>query len=116
MTEPAHAAAREPRRGREARRSARAKASLASIPYITRKIPLTELLSEEGLEAIERNAETLFEEIGVDFRDFPRALDLFRGAASRASGCAFRAAWRGGSAPPPPRNTSSTRAIPSAMC
>ncbi len=68
---------REPRRGREARRSARAKASLASIPYITRKIPLTELVSEEGLDTIERNAETLLEEIGIEFRDFPRALALF---------------------------------------
>src|SRR5215469_13575777 len=73
-------AAREPRRGREARRSARAKASLASVPYITRKIPLTELISDEGLETIERNAETLLEEIGVEFREFPRAVDLFRGA------------------------------------
>ena len=37
MSDHSQAAAREPRRGREARRSARAKASLASIPYITRK-------------------------------------------------------------------------------
>ena len=46
MTDTAPAAAREPRRGREARRSARAQRSLASIPYITRKIPLTEMVSE----------------------------------------------------------------------
>ena len=39
MTDTAPAAAREPRRGREARRTARAQRSLASIPYITRKIP-----------------------------------------------------------------------------
>ena len=49
MSEIASAAAREPRRGREARRSARAQRSHASVPYITRKIPLTEMLSEEGL-------------------------------------------------------------------
>src|SRR5271170_7056258 len=78
MSETAPAAAREPRRGREARRSARAHRSHASIPYITRKIPHTELISEEGLATIERNAETLLEEIGIEFRDFPRALDLFR--------------------------------------
>src|SRR6201995_2213087 len=70
MTDTAPAAAREPRRGREARRSARAQRSLASIPYITRKIPLTELVSEEGLETIERNAETLLQEVGVEFREF----------------------------------------------
>ena len=86
MTDTAPAAAREPRRGREARRTARAKASLASIPYITRKIPLTELVSEEGLATIERNAETLLEEVGIEFRDFPRALELFRGAGCDIKG------------------------------
>ena len=86
MSETASAAAREPRRGREARRSARAHRSHASVPYITRKIPLTEMLSEEGLETIERNAETLLQEIGIEFRDFPRALDLFRSAGCDIKG------------------------------
>jgi trimethylamine--corrinoid protein Co-methyltransferase len=80
MSEPAATSAREPRRGREARRAARAKAAPAAAPYITRKIPLTEILSEEGLEVIERNADSLLEEVGVEFRDFPRALELFRSA------------------------------------
>ena len=75
MTDTAPTAAKEPRRGREARRTARAHRSHASVPYITRNIPLTEILSEEGLETIERNAETLLQEIGIEFRDFPRALD-----------------------------------------
>src|SRR5208282_6863582 len=86
MSETTSAAAREPRRGREARRTARAHRSHASVPYITRKIPLTEMLSEDGLETIERNAETLLEEIGVEFRDFPRALDLFRNAGCDIKG------------------------------
>ena len=86
MSETASAAAREPRRGREARRTARAHRSHASIPYITRKIPLTELISEEGLATIERNAETLLQEIGIEFRDFPRALDLFRNAGCDIKG------------------------------
>ena len=86
MTETAPAAAREPRRGREARRSARAHRSHASVPYITRKIPLTEMLSEEGLATIERNAETLLQEIGIEFREFPRALDLFRDAGCDIKG------------------------------
>jgi trimethylamine--corrinoid protein Co-methyltransferase len=86
MSEPAFAPAREPRRGREARRSARAQRSAASVPYITRKIPLTEILSEEGLEIIERNADALLEDIGIEFRDFPRALELFRGAGCDIKG------------------------------
>ena len=86
MTDTAPTAAKEPRRGREARRTARAHRSHASVPYITRKIPLTEILSEEGLETIERNAETLLQEIGIEFRDFPRALTLFRNAGCDIKG------------------------------
>ncbi len=73
-------AGKEGRRGREARRAARAQRGAMSIPYITRNIPLTEVLTAEGLEIIERNAETILEEVGIDFRDCPSALALFRGA------------------------------------
>ena len=86
MTEPGMPAAREPRRGREARRAARLQRSHASVPYITRKIPLTEILSAEGLEIIEGNADTLLEEIGIEFRGIPRALELFRGAGCDVKG------------------------------
>jgi trimethylamine---corrinoid protein Co-methyltransferase len=86
MSDIAPSASREPRRGREARRSARAQRSHASIPYITRKIPLTEILSEEGLATIEHNADTLLQEIGIEFRDFPRALALLRNAGCDIKG------------------------------
>ena len=59
----------EPRRGREARRAARAQRGFASIPYITRAIPTTEILGEEGLALIERNADSLLQEVGIEFRD-----------------------------------------------
>ena len=68
----------EPRRGREARKAARAKRGAVSIPYITRNIPLTDMISEEGLAIIEANAETLLQEIGIEFRDYPAALERFR--------------------------------------
>ncbi|MBV9288162.1 MAG: trimethylamine methyltransferase family protein [Hyphomicrobiales bacterium] len=86
MPEPVAAPAREPRRGREARRAARTQRAPSAVPYIARKIPLTEVLSEEGLAIIETNAETLLEEIGIEFRDLPRALDLFRGAGCDVKG------------------------------
>src|ERR1700761_1706627 len=76
----------EPRRGRDARRAARAQRSVAHVPYITRNIPLTELVSEEGLAIIERNADTLLEEVGIEFREFPRALDLFKDAGCDIKG------------------------------
>ena len=69
MSESNSTATREPRRGREARRAARAQRSSVALPYITRNIPLTEVLSEEGLEIIERNADTL---LAGDRRRVPR--------------------------------------------
>jgi trimethylamine--corrinoid protein Co-methyltransferase len=72
--------AREGRRGREARRAERLKGRAASIPWITRNIPLYEILSAEGLEIIEHNAEVILEEIGIVFKDHPRSLEMFREA------------------------------------
>ena len=43
-------------------------------------------MSEDGLATIERNAETLLQEIGIEFRDFPRALELFRAAGCDITG------------------------------
>ena len=117
MSEPASTAAREPRRGREARRAARAQRASVAAPYITRNIPLTEILSEEGLAIIERNADTLLEEIGVEFRDFPaRARALSRRGLRRQgrAGALSARASRDSSARPRLRATCSTRAIRSA--
>ena len=69
-------------RGRKGRRIARATATADSPPYITRKVPVYELASEELLELIEENTEIVLEEIGIDFRDDPRALQLFRDAGA----------------------------------
>ena len=71
--------------GREAKRAARSARSTQSVPYITRKIPYYEVLDEEGLQIIERNADTILEEVGIDFRDDAEALELFR-----AAGCDVR--------------------------
>jgi trimethylamine--corrinoid protein Co-methyltransferase len=74
------AVAPEGRRGRDARRAARMQRATVSVPYITRNIPLTEVLSPEGLEIIEHNAETVLQEIGIEFREHPRAIELLKGA------------------------------------
>ncbi len=73
------------RRGREARRAARLERQASSIPYITRTIPTVEMLDEEGLVLIENNAEVLLEEIGIEFRDHPRALQLLKDAGCEIS-------------------------------
>ena len=72
--------------GREARRAARAEAKPAIVPYITRRVPVYDVMSVEGLELIEHNAETILEEIGIEFRGDPEALALWRDAGADIDG------------------------------
>ena len=72
--------------GREARRSARGRPSVLHAPFITRKIAPFDVLSEEGLEIIEANAETILEETGVEFREDAEALALWRDAGADVDG------------------------------
>jgi len=75
------------RRGRDARRAGRADLkNRPAAPYITRGIPCLEVLSTEGLEIIEANAETILAETGVAFRDDPEALRLWREAGADVQG------------------------------
>ncbi len=76
----------EGRRGREARRTSRLQRSSASIPFIRRKIPVTELLSLESLEIIEANAETLLNDVGIEFRGHERARRLLKDAGCDVQG------------------------------
>jgi len=71
---------------REARRAKRAITSTRSVPYITRRVPVYEMASEELLTTIETNAETLLEETGIDFRDDPPTLSLFENAGAKIDG------------------------------
>jgi len=72
--------------GREARRAARQKMPTSTAAFIDRKIPYVELVSEETLELIENNAEIVLEEIGIEFNDFPQALELFKEAGADIDG------------------------------
>ena len=56
------------------------------MPFITRTLAPFEVLSEEGLALIEENADTILEQVGIDFRDAPDALELFRGAGADVDG------------------------------
>ncbi|MBL8672403.1 MAG: trimethylamine methyltransferase family protein [Alphaproteobacteria bacterium] len=81
---------RDARRGREARRAARTQRRAVSHPYILRKLPATDILDEEGLAIIERNAETILQEIGIEFRDHPRSHALLKGAGCDIQGTRVR--------------------------
>ena len=72
--------------GREAKRAARAARGGQSVPYITRKIGYFEVLDEESLAQIEYNADTILEEVGIDFRDDAEALDIWRKAGADVQG------------------------------
>ena len=72
--------------GREAKRAARSARSSQSVPYITRKVPYYEVLDDEGLAQIEHNADTILEEVGIDFRDDAEALDIWRAAGADVTG------------------------------
>ncbi len=54
--------------------------------YITRKIPFYEVLSAEGLDKLERQAEWILKEIGMDFRGDAEALRLWREAGADVQG------------------------------
>ncbi len=71
---------------RAERRAKRERPSKPAIPYITRRIPVFELASEELLALIETNAEILLEQTGIDFRDDPDAIALFKKAGASIDG------------------------------
>ncbi|WP_187431884.1 Glycine betaine methyltransferase [Roseobacter fucihabitans] len=79
------------RRGRRggggaARRAERSAVSFETARFIERNIPNFEVLTEEALEIIETNAETVLEEIGVNFVENPVALQRWRDAGADVEG------------------------------
>ena len=69
--------------GRAARQAARAISNAVSVPYITRTLKPFEVLSEEHLSLIEENADTVLEQVGIEFRDTPEALRAVQGRRRR---------------------------------
>lgn len=55
------------------------------VPYICRKIPPYDLLDEESLIRIEQGADRILAEIGIEFRDDPETVRLFKQAGGKVS-------------------------------
>ncbi|WP_370209415.1 trimethylamine methyltransferase family protein [Salipiger bermudensis] len=72
--------------GGAARRAARGSAVVETARYIERNTPDLEILNEEALQIIEHNAETVLEEIGVNFVNNPGALERWRQAGAEIDG------------------------------
>jgi trimethylamine---corrinoid protein Co-methyltransferase len=82
----APASGRRARGGSDARRAARSRPKIEQLPNILRKVPLVEVLSEEGLQIIENNADTILEEIGIEFVQDAEALELWKNAGADVQG------------------------------
>src|SRR6478609_9503461 len=83
----------EPRRrsgGRAARQAARLLAHAEHVPFLTRTLTPFEVLDEEGLSLIEYNADTVLQEVGLEFRGNEDALRLFREAGADVTGVRVR--------------------------
>jgi trimethylamine---corrinoid protein Co-methyltransferase len=75
------------RSGRQARQIERAKKGGGmGRPYIMRNIPSYDILGEENLIKIETAADRILAETGIEFRDDPTVLDLWRKAGAQVTG------------------------------
>jgi trimethylamine--corrinoid protein Co-methyltransferase len=77
------------RKNRPVRRSAGSHSGL-KVPFIRRNIPTYDILSEENLQRIEAVADRILAEIGIEFRDDPAALELWREAGAAIDGLRVR--------------------------
>ena len=75
------------RGGRAGKLAARRRGTADELAaWIDRRIPCFEVLDTEALELIEHNADTVLKEIGIEFREFPRALELMKEAGADVDG------------------------------
>lgn len=73
------------------RRSKRQGRTTPAMPaYITRNIPFVDYLGEEGLVRIEEQADRLLQEVGLEFRDDPEALRIWKRAGADVKGTRVR--------------------------
>ena len=72
--------------GGSARRAERTAISFDVAGYIRRNIPNFEILNEEALQIIEWNADTVLEEVGVNFVENPEALRRWKEAGADVQG------------------------------
>ena len=76
--------------GRAGRQALRASHVVEAETYLTRTMKPFEIVSDEGLEIIEHNAETILQEVGVEIRDYPSALQVFADAGATVDGTRVR--------------------------
>ncbi|MFT5218084.1 MAG: trimethylamine--corrinoid protein Co-methyltransferase [Planctomycetota bacterium] len=84
----------EPKKGRAGGRRrggrSRQRTQVESPAYITRQIPFYEFLGEENLVKLEDQAEWIIQEVGLEFRDDPKALEIWKAAGADVKGTRVR--------------------------
>ena len=70
--------------GRARRQAARSATANTRQAFLPRQIKPYELVSDEGLELLELNADIILEEVGVEIRDYPSAIKRFVDAGATA--------------------------------
>ena len=69
------------------RRRQRSERKLVAAPaYVTRNIPFVEFVNEEGLVKLEEQADWIIQEIGIEFRDDPEVLGIWKEAGADIQG------------------------------
>jgi len=72
--------------GRAGRQALRLSHQVERVPFLNRTLAPFEVLNEEGLSLIEHNADTILEEVGLEFRGDPEAIRLLKDAGADAQG------------------------------
>ncbi len=72
--------------GRAGRAASRASTAQPIPPYLQRQIKPYELVTDEQLAIIEHNADRLLETVGIEFRNYPSALEMWKNAGADIDG------------------------------
>lgn len=72
--------------GRAGRAASRATTAVPAPKYLARQVKPYELATDEQLDQIENNADTILEQVGIEFRNYPTALDMWRRAGADVDG------------------------------
>jgi len=76
--------------GRAGRAALRASHVIEGVPYLTRTLQPFEVASDETLALIEYTADTVLEEVGIEVRDYPEALPIFKAGGAIIDGTRVR--------------------------
>ncbi len=77
---------RRQRAGRKPQRSATpGENPTLKVPYITRRLPTYDILDDASLARLEQGTDQLLDEIGIEFREDPETVAMFRAAGGRVT-------------------------------